>query len=179
MKSKRAAVVRGGEWDTTQAVPRTIQSLIDLGYSVTVLCWDTSGAGLAVEPKKDFKIIRYRLRIGKAGVKFFLMWPLWWIWLLSKFIVGRYDFVHVMNLDTVIPAIFSRVICRHKIVYDIRDAWGLCLTGQPFPIPQIFTMLDRIFTPFVDGLLLSQGSLDVCAEYFGRHMSKSSGNTGS
>jgi glycosyltransferase involved in cell wall biosynthesis len=73
-----------------------------------------------------------------------------------------------MNLDCVIPAVLSRVHRRHKIVYDIRDAWGLCLTGQPLPIPQVFTILDQLFTPYVDGLLLSQGNLEACAEFFGK-----------
>ena len=163
-----AAVVRGGAWDSTQAVPRTIEVLQKLGYSVTVLCWDMLGERPAVESKDNFKIIRYQRRVGKAGVKYFCLWPLWWIWLIRQFIIGKYDIVHVMNLDTVIPAILSRPICGHKIVYDIRDPWGLCLTGQPFPIPQIFSALDRIFTPFVDGLLLSQGDVHACALYFGR-----------
>lgn len=168
MGNYRAAVIRGGQWDTTQAAPRTVRTLLDLGYSVTVLCWDMSGESPARESRGDFEIIRYRRRVGKAGVKYFSLWLLWWLWLMRKFIVGRYDLVHVMNLDAMIPAVMSRIVCKHKIVYDIRDAWGLCLTGQMFPIPQIFCMLDRFFTPFADGLLLSQGDVRFCAHFFGR-----------
>ena len=125
MKKRRVAVVRGAQWDTTQAAPRTVSTLLEMGYSVTVLCWDMKGESPATESRGDFEIIRYRRRVGRAGVKYFSLWPLWWIWLIRQFIVGKYDIVHVMNLDTVIPAILSRPICGHKIVYDIRDPWGL------------------------------------------------------
>ena len=165
---KRIAVVRGGEWDTTQAAPRTVRTLLAMGHSVTVLCWDLSGEGQAREVKDGVEIVRYRRPVTKAGAYYFCMWLLWWVWLIRKFVAGRYDLVHVMNVDCVVPAVMSGIICRHKIIYDIRDAWGMSLSTQRFPIPQVFTALDRIFTPFVDGLLLSQGHVEFCAFYFGR-----------
>ena len=123
-----------------------------MGYSVTVLCWDMSGQGQATESTEDFEIIRYRRSVGKAGARYFALWPLWWAWLIRRFIAGRYDLVHVMNVDCVVPAVISRLVCKHKIVYDIRDAWGMSLSTQRFPLPQVFTALDRVFTPFADGL---------------------------
>jgi len=166
-KAKTAAVVRGGEWDTTQAAPRTVRTLRDIGFRVTILCWDFTGKKPAREFVDGFEVIRYQRKIGQAGVKFMLSWPFWWIWLLRQFFRGKFDFLHVMNLDCVVPAVLSRCMLGHKIVYDIRDAWGLCLSGFPFPIPQFFTLLDHIFSALVDGILLSQGDVKFCAAYHG------------
>ncbi|NLF33079.1 MAG: glycosyltransferase family 4 protein [Planctomycetes bacterium] len=165
--SKHVAVVRGSAWDTTQAAPRVVSVLRELGFKVTVLCWDFTGQQPAREQADGLEILRYGRKVPKAGAKFFLSWPLWWRWLRGQFLRHRFDIVHVMNLDCAIPAVQTRRRAGHKIVYDIRDAWGLCLTGKPFPLPQVFSWLDRVFSHRVDGLLLSQGMLEFCAAYHG------------
>jgi len=125
------------------------------------------GEGEARETHDGVPIERYLARVGKAGVKLLLLWPFWWAWLMWRFVTRRYEVVHVMNLECMIPAALAKPLAGHKVVYDIRDPWGLCMTNRPFPLPQVFTQLDRLFTPMVDGLLLSQGNIDVCARFFG------------
>lgn len=169
---KRVAVVRGGAWDSTQAGPRTVQCLLDMGFEVTAYGWDYTGKLPSIEKKDGFVVKRYGRKMPKAGAKFFLSWPFWWKWLKNEFLQNKYDYVHVMNLDCVIPAVRTRRRAGHRIVYDIRDAWGLCLTAKPFPLPQMFTWLDRVFSDRVDGLLLSQGMLDYCARYHGKKAAK-------
>ena len=77
-----------------------------------------------------------------------------------------------MNVDSVFPAIFSRLFRRTKIVFDVRDAWGQCLTAKPWPIARVFQMFERFNGRFADAILLSQGCIDVCAEYFGKGVAK-------
>jgi len=165
---RRVAVVRGGRWDSTQAAPRVVQVLRESGFEVTVLYWDHTGREPDREVVDGLPIIAYKHRIAHAGIRYFLAWPLWWRWLARQFRRGRYDIVHVMNVDSAVPAVLSRRRCGHRIVYDIRDAWGLSLTNRMFPAPQILTWLDRVFSHRVDGILLSQGMLEFCARYHGR-----------
>ncbi|MCG3178513.1 MAG: hypothetical protein BIFFINMI_00841 [Phycisphaerae bacterium] len=167
-RRRRACVVRGGLWDSTPAGPRTVSTLRELGYEVTVLCWNVGGDLPAREQADGFDILRFQRPVPASSKKYFLYWPLWWIWLFRQYLRGHYDLIHAMNLDAFVPAVACKLFRRVKVVYDIRDAWGLCLTGQPFPVPQLFTLLDRMVAPFADGILLSQGCLDVCAEFFGR-----------
>ena len=170
-KGKKVAVVRGGDWDSTQAAPRTVSLLMERGYSVTVLCWGVSGRGPSREQCGGFEIIRYCRRVGRAGIRFFLLWPFWWMWLIRRFLAGRFQAVHVMNLECVIPAVVSKSLCGHKIIYDIRDAWGMM--AEPWPVLAFcFTRLDRLMAAHVDGLLLSQGMLDRMAKFFGRRVSR-------
>ncbi len=42
---QRVAIIRGGEWNATQAIPRTLDVLKSLGMTATVLCWDKDGDG--------------------------------------------------------------------------------------------------------------------------------------
>lgn len=165
---KKACVVRGGLWDSTQAGPRTVATLLDQGFEVTVLCWNVNGDLPQREQRDGFEIRRYQRRIPPASPKFFLCWPLWWIWLFGQYFKGRFDLIHAMNLEAVVPAIACKPFRKHKVVYDIRDAWGQCLTAKPWPFPQLFTLFDRLVAPFADGILLSQGCLDVCSAFFGR-----------
>ena len=166
-KVKRAAIVRGCEWDSTQAGPRAIRVLQELGCHVDVYCWDTKNQHPAEETIDGVRITRYKRYCPAGSAWYFIFWPLWWFWLIRKYWSGNYDLLHVMNLDPFVPAAIHGLYSKTKVLYDIRDPWGMCLTGKPFPIPQLVTLLDKIVSPFADGLLLSQGNLDACRKYFG------------
>ncbi len=163
-----AVVIRASKWDTTPAAPRAIEVLHDFGFATTMLCWDRTGQ----KPKEEIightRILRFHGRYTPQSIRFVMLWPLWWLWITWKLIAGRYNLVHAINLDSIVPVVLARPFLGYKVIYDIRDAWGLSLTDRPFPVPQIFTQMDRILSPMVDGLLLSQGRIDVCAEFFGR-----------
>lgn len=165
---KRVAVIRCSEWDITQAVPRTVNSLKAEGFKVTVLCWDFSQKKPLKEKLDGFKILRFQRRLRYTSLTFILSWPLWWWWIAKTCLAERFDFVHVMNLESVVPAVLVKKLAKHRIVYDIRDPWGMMTSRMPWPIPQFFSLQDEIFSACADGIVLSQGRLSQCADYFGK-----------
>lgn len=165
----RVAVIRCSEWDITQAGPRVVNTLMAQGCEVTVLCWDFSQKKPLKEMRDGFRIIRFKHRMGRySSLKYLLSWLLWWFWIAKTCLSERFDFVHVMNFESVVPVVLIKRMAKHCIVYDIRDPWGMATSAMPWPVPQIFSLLDRIFSTRVDGMLLSQGRLSQCAEYFGK-----------
>jgi glycosyltransferase involved in cell wall biosynthesis len=164
---RRAVVIRGAEWDMTPAVPRVVETLTQQGFTVSVLCWDHSGNGRAEETIDRLPIRRFLKRVPPASARLFLSWISWWAWLLRRLLAERYEIVHVMNLDALIPAVMAKVFRRFKLVYDIRDPWGMILSRHPWLVRQTFTLADRVLSRFADGILLSQGDIGECAAFFG------------
>jgi len=161
-------VVRGALWDSTQAGPRTVNTLLDMGFDVTVLCWNINGDLPEHESNGEYEIHRYQRTIPAGSIKYFLCWPLWWIWLFRQYLAGSYAIIHAMNVDSVFPGILTKLFSKTKVVFDVRDAWGMCLTAKPWPFPQLFRIFEKINARFADAILLSQGAVDVCADYFGK-----------
>jgi glycosyltransferase involved in cell wall biosynthesis len=170
--SKRAAIIRSTRWDITQAVPRTAGILASQGFGVTILSWDPAPDQPAAEMRDGVEILRFKRNIPNGTICQFLFWLLWCFWVVKVTSLCRFNVVHVMNLEALIPAIVAKLITGHRIVYDIRDAWGMVTSQMPFPIPQIFTCMDRILSAHADGIVLSQGRLAHCAAYFGPSTSK-------
>ncbi len=166
-KRLRVAVVRGGLWDSTQAGPRTVKTLIELGHEPVIFGWNVNGDLPAEDAWDGVPVYRYGRRIPPASMKFFLCWPLWWLWLIRQFLKHKPDVVHAMNSDSAFPAGLLGLFTRLKVVYDLRDAWGMCVTNKPFPFPQLFKLFERVTAWLCSGLLLSQGDIGYCARYFG------------
>ncbi len=97
---------------------------------------------------------------------------MWWAWLVCQLIRGRFDLVHAMDIDTLIPAALGRIVLDYKLIYDCRDGLGLVLANIHFPVPQTFTALERVFAPMADGLMFPHGDVRVCAAYFGRRTTR-------
>jgi glycosyltransferase involved in cell wall biosynthesis len=172
LSGQRIAVVRGGEWNATPDVPRTLDVIRRLGGRPTVICWDKSGRGLSREVVEGCDVLRFRKHIPARNAILFAWWPAWWAWLLRQLIAGRYDLVHAIDLEAMIPAAIGKCLGGYRLVYDCRDSLGLVLSNVRAPVPQAFAAMERLFLPAADGMLLTQGALDVCAAYFGRRATR-------
>lgn len=164
----RVAVVRGGLWDSTQAGPRTVKTLIEMGHEPIIFGWNVTGDLPAEDTWEGVPVYRYDRAVPPASSKLFLSWPLWFFWLLRQFFRHKPELIHAMNAESAFPAALYARLTGAKVVYDLRDAWGMCVTGRRFPIPQGFKLLERITAWLSDGILLSQGDIAHCARYFGR-----------
>jgi glycosyltransferase involved in cell wall biosynthesis len=169
-QTKRALVLRAGPYDTTQAGPRTAACLTELGYQVTVLAWDPNGAKPPEEQVKDWRVLWFRKTYPSGSIKFVFYWFVWWIWVMRHLLKNRYALVHALNFESAVPCVLLRRLRSYKLVFDVRDAWGQAASDRRFPVPQAFRIAERWAARHTDGLLLSQGRLDMMARFFGRRV---------
>jgi glycosyltransferase involved in cell wall biosynthesis len=168
----RIAIVRGGEWDCTQAIPRTLDVLESMGLQATVLCWDLTAAKPPAEKVKAHQILRFRRRVPPRSIRLFLNWPAWWCWIVRQLARGRFDVVIAMNFDTLPAVAAAKALLGFRLIYDVRDPFGLVLANIRPPVPQAFGALERTLAQAADGMVLSQGDIEVCADYFGRRLAR-------
>ncbi|MCD4699923.1 MAG: glycosyltransferase [Phycisphaerae bacterium] len=172
MNKPRIVIIRDGEWNCTQAIPRTLDALEAMGLRATVLCWDLTGRQAATDMVNGHRILRFRRYVPPRSIRLFLWWPAWWCWVLWQLFRGRFHIVHAMNFGALPPAVAGRMIFGYRLIYDVRDALGLVLANIRWPVPQVFTVLERTLALASDGLVLSQGDIEACTEYFGRRATR-------
>jgi len=166
------AIIRDGEWDCTQAVPRALDALRELGIRATIFCWDLTGKAKAREVIEGHQIVRFRRYVPPRSIKIFLSWPIWWAWLSWHLLRGRFTVIHAMNVSALPPALLAKALRACRVIYDLRDALGMVLANVRWPVPQIFRAFESTLASGADGILLSQGNIRPLAEYFGRRVSR-------
>ena len=127
MKKKRVILVK------TTTLERDINRLIKeipplkrKGYRVTLLCWDRAGKSRPVaEPPGEAKPDReIRVRIGAPyGIRVLFFLPVWWCVELFWLIVKKWDIVHVIDFDSVVPAAIAGKLKRKPLIYEILETY--------------------------------------------------------
>jgi glycosyltransferase involved in cell wall biosynthesis len=67
--------------------------------------------------------------------------PIWWGFVLVRLLTMRFDIVHVVNFDSVIPCIIAARLKRRPVVYELLDVYEELLPGVLRPIS---LAMDRI-----------------------------------
>ena len=148
MKKKRVILVK------TTTLERDINRLIKeipplkrSGYQVTLLCWDRAGRSRPVVPppeeaKPDREI---RVRIGAPyGIRVLFFLPIWWCVELFWLLVEKWDLVHVIDFDSVVPAAIAGKIKRKPLIYEILETYEDEIV-LPKVIRNAAIKIDRLF----------------------------------
>jgi len=141
----KVVVLRSNPVNPDPRIEKEVNSLSMHGHSVTIVCWDRSGA----LPKKDFlhldevKIPIYRG--GKkasfgGGFKSILKLIDFQFFLLRWLLINRssYEVIHAADFDTVLPAMLMKILFKKKVVYDIFDFYV-----DAFTVPNILKGIIR------------------------------------
>jgi len=135
---------------------KQIEALKDIGYTITVLCWDrdckTSGS-----PKEainnNCKEVRLRLKTTYDIKRFFLI-PIWWSFIFFWLMTRRWNVVHVVNADSILPAIVAGKIKNKPVIFDILDV-EIDMLSLPHRLRQIFIGIYKIFMRFASAVIIT------------------------
>ncbi len=120
------------------------------------MSWDREDKNPKVERKdgKDgYEAHRFKFK-APYGPKVLLYLPIWWClefwWLLRK----RWDIVHAMDFDTVVPAVIAARIKRKPVIYELGDIYE-----DMIPLPQmlrkICAYIDKIFMRLANAVIIA------------------------
>jgi glycosyltransferase involved in cell wall biosynthesis len=166
---RSALLIRMASYDVTEAIPRMASTLCEMGYSITILSLDLYGDKPDAETRNGWQILWYH-HSYTPGDKFSFLWTwiCWWVWVVRRICSGHYHLVQASNLESVIPCILARYFRRFKLIFDVRDPWGMCGADSRSLTMRTLKFMERAAAARVDGIVLSQGILDKTGIYFGR-----------
>lgn len=111
-------------------VYKEAKSLVDAGYSVTVIVWDRHNDYESEDMVDGIKVVR----IHNTGLMKFLSYdllrnPLWWRKAYKKGLElykngFNFDVVHCHDLDTLLTGVWLKKKLRTKLVYDAHEIFG-------------------------------------------------------
>lgn len=141
--------------------PRTeneARTLVDYGYSVTMLGWDRKRQYPRIENKNGYTIRRIPIP-APIGIGIIFLWPIWWFYLFIWLLVNEWDVVHAADFDCYIPAYLVSKIKHKKVIYDLIDHYPDMLP-LPRVIYSLYSKFNRWLINSADGIIL----IDVCKE---------------
>jgi len=157
----RVLICRSNPITPDPRVEKVARTLAGAGFLVTLLGWDRTGTLPLQSLEEGLQVYRLPIRAkyghGLANLPGLLRWQ----WRLSSWLVhhrSEYDLIHACDFDTILPALFTKILWSKKVVYDIFDFYADHLRATPAFIKALIRAIDLRAIAWVDALILADDS---------------------
>lgn len=136
------------------AVNKVAKSLSDNGHDVKLLVWDRMG-NKQTENINGYTVCRFGFKAphDETTVVFYL--PIWWLYEFFFLLKQDSTVIHVCDLDTLIPAIFAKLVKKVKLYYTIYDFYADNLPNKfPHIFRKIVAFAERFGIRYTEALFL-------------------------
>ena len=125
-------------------------------YEIIWLAWDRHGKKLGINKAMDDRIHSYELQMkeyNKFKILLVFYLPIWWMYISFFLLFKKYNFIHCLNYDTILPALVFGKIRRKKIIYELLDIHEL---GDFVSDKNrnFFLKIDKFFMKHSDGVII-------------------------
>jgi len=134
-------------------LPKEINALIQNEIEITVICWNRENGAKIIEKSKGYKEIQITLK-APWGVKILIFLPLWWLLVFLRLLIIKWDVVHAINFDCVIPAVIAGRIKKKPIIYEILDVYEDTLV-LPKQLRSVIVGIDKFFMRLSDATIVA------------------------
>jgi glycosyltransferase involved in cell wall biosynthesis len=154
---KRILILRSNPISPDPRVEKAAEALAAQNSQVVVLGWDRSGEK-AVSSERPFgKLHLLSIKAGFGRGVGNLPQLLRWQWGLLCWLISHrreFDIIHACDFDTVLPALFVRVLWKKKVVYDIFDFYADHLRAVPRVVKAMIRIIDYWVVGRVDSVIV-------------------------
>lgn len=119
---------------TDPAIRKVAQALHQAGYEVTLLIWDRSGKMSNSPMKSDYVIKYFCFPAPQDKISAIFYFPIWWAYELFYLLKVNPDIIHACDLDSLYPAIISKILRKQSLVYMIYDFYANNLPNGSFQL---------------------------------------------
>ncbi|MBT9139419.1 MAG: hypothetical protein DDT31_02003 [Syntrophomonadaceae bacterium] len=96
--------------------------------------------------------MRLRLK-APYGIKILPFLPIWWCFEFFWLMVKRWDIVHAINFDSIIPAVIAGKLKRRPVIYEIFDVYA-DMVVLPQLVRRIGIYIDKIFMRLANAVII-------------------------
>lgn len=144
-------IIKSGTLERNIRLPKEILALKKIGYNITLLSWDQTCESKICTKSDDCIVKELKLKAPK-GIKFVLLFPIWWSFVLFHLFCIKFDVVHAIDVDSIIPAIIAGKLKKKPIIYEMIDICYYELT-LPNWILYVVVYVDKLFMRVVDAVI--------------------------
>ncbi len=152
-------------------VQKEINSLIKLGFSINMICWDQEGKLPSKEQKPFFEINRIKIIAKKQQglrkiidlIKFSRM-----VLKAVKSSSGKHDYIYIHDFLMLPLGVYLKFALRKSLIYDAHEIYHL-MEWEKYPssIRKMIFFTERVLLKFVDELIVvNQKRKDFYLQYY-------------
>jgi glycosyltransferase involved in cell wall biosynthesis len=119
---------------TDPAIRKVAQTLHEADYEVILLIWDRSGKMSTSPMKSDYTIKYFSYPAPQDKISAVFYFPIWWAYELFYLLKMNPDIIHACDLDSLYPAIISKILRKQSFVYQIYDFYANHLINGSFQL---------------------------------------------
>lgn len=154
MNKKTVVLIKSNLMSEETRRPKWAKILV--GYRSIALSWDRGRKSSVIGQycsDNFYEEVRLKLK-APFGIKGFLFLPIWWCFLFFWLIVTKWDIVHVINFDSIIPAIVIGKMKKKPVIYEILDIY-VDQIFLPNWIRCIGIKADKLFMRFASAIIIA------------------------
>jgi len=151
MEKKKVLVIKSNPINNDVRVPKEIESLAHVGYSIVFLCWNRDCRPFE-RSVKDYSEIQLKLK-APWGIKVLPFLSMWWFFLFFWLMVIRWDVAHAINFDSVVPTVFAGKLKRKATIYEILDTYEDHMS-LPKTLRNICVKVDKLFMRLANAIII-------------------------
>lgn len=121
-------------------------------FEVVLVVWNRSLEKIKVKSK--FKLYLFNFKAPYDNIKVLMFIPFWLAYQYIMLIRINPDIVHSFDFDTLLPALFYKVIKSKKIVYTILDFYADTVVCTSKLIRNILSFLEKFLLRFCDAVII-------------------------
>ncbi len=153
MRKREVIFVRSNWLDQDVRLPKEIRALKQAGYRIRLLCWDRDCKSHNPKKLADYEEIPFRCK-APWGIKVLPFLPIWWCFVFIHLLISKWDVVHAVNFDCIIPSVIAGRLKRKHVIYEILDVYEDAIVF-PEAIRTVFINVDKLFMRLADGVIVA------------------------
>ncbi len=157
----RVLILLSNPFKPDPRVLKEAETLVNAGYSVTILAWDRETKYPTEEEVKGIKIVRFAIPSGYGESGSFVRGIIKYYLAVLRWVMGKkYDIIHANDFDTLPLAVALKKLHGWPIIYDAHDLYeGMIAEVVPAAMAKFVGWLERRLLKFTDGRMAATGPL--------------------
>jgi len=132
---------------------KTVESLSEQGYEVSVIAWDRTGEEKKVQKIKNYRVVNVNIPQKRTNIiSMFIYFMKYLIQALILTFKIKFDIIHCYNFDVLPLGIINKKLRKKRLVYDAAELYGEMLKTIEMPkiIPYIIYLFEFRLAQFSD-----------------------------
>ena len=150
---KRIILVRSNPIDRDIRVPKEIRVLQGAGYRTKLLYWDRDGKANKSKKPGSEEEISFRFK-APWGVKILPFLPAWWCFVFVRLLISRWDTVHAVNFDCIVPSAIVGRLKRKPVIYEILEVYEDEIV-LPRAVRSVCISVDKLFMRLANAVVVA------------------------
>lgn len=153
MDKKRMVLIKSNLMAEETRRPKLARAL-SRKYDILAISWDRVHSSLQIQKtSNNYEEVILKLK-APIGLMSLFSLPIWWCYLFFSLMAQKWDVAHVLNFDSIIPAILAGKIKKKPVVYEILDTYVDQLM-LPTPVREVGILVDKFFISLADAVVIA------------------------